>query len=1182
MRSSINQAENLLSTVRGKTLSREERIEKACELAAVLVEATLHEKTRSEKKQEAWMGRMMRDPEGRAFLTAMTDQVFRSRSEARTADQLIYLIQQRGIPRFFNESDRIKFLIFGWLGRHLPDLFVPIIRRQIRKETAQVLLPDNPQEQLAYFDRCRRENIRLNINHLGEAILGEQESLRRFKVYLEDLANPLIDYISVKISTIFSQINLVGYAESLEILSERLRLLYNSAKHHTYRRPDGTSSEKFVNLDMEEYRDLDLTVDLFKKVLSEPEQLRTSAGIVLQSYLPDTYDILLDLTAWALKRRECGGAPIKVRLVKGANLAMEMVESSIRDWELATFDSKLETDANFKRMLEFACREENAQAVHIGVGSHNLFDIAYAFILRAENNTEAQVSFEMLEGMAKPMRRVLQKLAGGILLYCPEAKEKDFHSAIAYLIRRLDENSGAENFLRHFFEIRPENEAWKEQADRFTTACHSIEMLPHTPRRSQNREVPPPLHPDSEPFKNEPDTDFSLHANRLWIQKIMGDWEAKTHPAIPLVIAGEEIYSATLENGIDPSRPKSPAYTYCLADFSLADQALSASAAAEKEWANLPFEVRSDLLGKVAQLFRKRRGTLIGAMIADGGKTVWEADPEISEAVDFLEYYRKNWERQLAMTDLRWSPKGTVLVAPPWNFPCSIPVSGIAAALTAGNCVLFKPAPETVLVGWHVAQIFWDAGVPKEVLQFINCADDSVGSYLVKHPQIASVILTGATQTALKFLQMRPGMDLHAETGGKNALIVTAMSDRDLAVRDIISSAFGHSGQKCSACSLAILEAEVFDDPDFKRQLSDAAVSLKVGSAWNPNSKITPLIRPPTEALLKGLTTLEPGETWLVQPQGDPNNPHLWSPGIKWGVREKSFTHETELFGPVLGVMRAKNLEEALRLANGTPYGLTSGLHSLDEREQEYWRQHIVAGNLYINRGITGAIVRRQPFGGCKASSFGSGAKAGGPNYVHQFAKPLQYDLPHEKAPLPAILAPLISVIHTFPLSEKERGLWKQSAENYAYWIDILKEPTDPASLYGQDNDFFHVPHSKAYIRFDCEEMSLALLQVAAACLICQTPLEISSAFPLPQLVPIDGLTVAVEEEIELLRRNPRRIRLLSNPSAALKEAAAAAGVILQTQPVLGNGRIELLHYLREISLSFDYHRYGYLGYRKG
>ncbi len=1172
----LNQAKELLRTVEGVSLTREQRVEKSIELASFLLQEAIQEKSHAEKKQEAWLARMMNDPQGRSFTTQMTDQVFRSHSAKKTADLLVYLLKKYGIPSFLSPWDRFRFTLFKWFGKRFPDFLMALIRGQITEETKQVLLPEDPKDQASFFKQAHKENIRLNINHLGEAILGEQEAMRRLKVYLEDLANPDIEYVSVKISTIFSQINMVGYDDNLRTLSERLKLLYDAAKAHPFRLPNGHQVSKFVNLDMEEYKDLALTVDLFKKVLSQPDQWKTPAGIVLQSYLPDTFPILVDLTEWAIERKQKGGGPIKIRLVKGANMSMESVESSVKGWELATYDHKAETDAHFKQMLEYACQPEHAEAVHIGVGSHNLFEIAYAFILRSEHRTEPFITFEMLEGMANPLRRVVQKLAGGILLYCPEAKRKDFHTAVAYLIRRLDENSGPENFLRHFYELQPGNATWRQETERFKEASKKIDSLSHAKKRKQNRFLPAIPPSDTESFKNEADTDFSLPENRKWASQIFEKWEKRTFTQIPLVIGGKEIQTEQVGEGVDPSKPHQVYYRYSLADITHVDSALVAASQYQQQWASLPFDQRSHLLGKVAGQLKKQREDLIGAMIADTGKTVSEADPEVSEAIDFIDYYRKNWSKQLAMGDLGWKPKGTVLVAPPWNFPCSIPVNGIAAALTTGNIVIFKPAPESVLVGWQLVQAFWEAGIPKEALHFINCPDEPVGSYLIKHPSISSVILTGSTQTALHFMHLRPGIDLHAETGGKNAIIATALCDRDLAVRDIVLSAFGHAGQKCSACSLAILEAEIYDDPDFKRQLLDAASSLKVATAWNPTAKITPLIRPPMGPLLRGLTTLEPGESWLLQPKADPKNPHLWSPGIKWGVSENSFTHQTELFGPVLGVMRAASLDEAIRLANGTPYGLTSGLHSLDPREQEKWKEKIVAGNLYINRGITGAIVRRQPFGGCKASSFGSGAKAGGPNYVHQLARPLQREMPHEKASLPPALLPLLPKIKTLDLSPKACEIWQGSAENYAYWAPILKEPTDPSSLYGQDNYFYLIPLSKASVRYERPENLLSLLQVVAACLACGTPLDISTAIPLP-LNEIPGITVTQEEELDLFSRNPSRIRLLTKPSFALQSRAAEKGTILLDSPVLANGRIELLHYLREVALSIDTHRYGFI-----
>ena len=1176
MPSPLKKAAIFLEKSRGVSCTRQERIDKTVQLTALLLESTRKEQHHSENKRAAWMAHMVQDPRGRMFMTEMTDQCFRSNSNSRTTSQLLFLIKKWGIPSFLQLREKIQFLIFLALGGLWPGFFIPFIRKNIKKEMSHVLLPEDPKLQADYFRKSRKEHVRINLNHLGEAILSEEEAGRRLELYLEDLASPHIEYISIKISTLFSQINTVAFSETIEILAERLRALYRVSESHFFRRENGIEVKKFVNLDMEEYKDLDLTLAVFQKVLSESEFLQTEAGIVLQSYLPDAFGAQQTLTKWAQERLKRGGAPIKLRIVKGANLAMEAVESSLRNWKQAPFQTKLETDANFRRMLEFASLPENTEAVHIGVGSHNLFDIAYALQLRSEFQIEKEMTLEMLEGMAESMQRVVKKLTGEILLYCPEVKERDYHNAVAYLVRRLDENCGEENFLRHFFALQPQNKVWKAQVELFAQGCLKIDTLSVEPRRKQNR-LTERDEQDAHDFENESDTDFSLHENRAWINQIYLEWEKKKHPPIPLVINGEQITSIQ-EVGIDPSAPHTPLYRYNLADVPLIETALNAATLAQSEWQALPFSQQSALLANVARIFREKRGDLIGSMISDAGKTASEADVEVSEAIDFIEYYRKMGEELHHRPDLKWSPKGVVLVAPPWNFPCSIPVSGIVAALTAGNAVLFKPAPETVLVGWHLASAFWEAGISKNLLQFINCKENPVGTYLVKHPKIASVILTGATETAKTFLKIRPGLDLHAETGGKNAMIITAMADRDLALRDLIASAFGHSGQKCSACSLAILEAEVYDDPHFQNQLLEAAKSLKVASAWDKAAKITPLIHAPEGALLRGLTELEEGESWLLKPEPRPGNPNLWSPGIKWGVKPQSFTHQTELFGPVLGVMRAKDLPEAIAFANGTPYGLTSGLQSLDVREQELWREKIVAGNLYVNRTITGAIVRRQPFGGCKASGFGSGAKAGGPNYVQQFAIPAQLELPKEKGALPGALIPLIATLRAFPLTEDERQTWKISAENYAHWAKILKKAVDPSKILGQENSFYHVSLEKAYVRVEKEVKWLSLLQVIAACVICKTPLHVSTSSPLPLLPPLSGVSVKVEEEGELLEKNPRRIRLLGSPSATFLQAAAERAVIFQQREVLASGKYELLHYLREVSVSADYHRYGFIG----
>lgn len=1190
--SHFSEATEILNRVKGRPLSIAERKKLSLELAALMLHEASNTMTSDEKKIQEQLSRLMRDAKGKAFTTAMTDECFRSRKNRRIADQMIYLLHQIGVPQYLDFIKQAELFVFKSLPISIAQLLVPIATHTLRKETSRVILPGETSLLNKHLEARKKQGVQLNLNHLGEAILSESEAKHRMQIYCEDLKHPQIDYMSVKISTIFSQINMIDFDGSANILADRLKVLYRAAIKHTIVRPDGTKKAKFVNLDMEEYRDLHLTVAVFKQVLDEEEFFDYPAGIVLQAYLPDSHNIQKELTEWAKKRVAKGGAPIKIRIVKGANLAMEQFEASLRGWPQAPYTNKLEVDANYKRMVIYGCIPENARAVRLGVASHNLFDIAFAMLLRLENEVESHVEFEMLEGMADHIRRVVQKLTGGMLLYCPVATKAEFQHAIAYLIRRLDENTGPENFLRHAFGLKPGTDVWDSQTLLFSQSCDEIETASLNPRRHQNRLIAPQPLDVSAPFENEPDTDFSLPQNRRWAEELSKSWKHRRIDPLPLVIGGKELFDNADGVGHSPSNPKSVLFYYAKAQKHHIEQALVCAKKHEKEWANTSIAHRSRIFAKAAQLFRERRGELTGAMMAEGGKTIPESDPEISEAIDFAEYYFRQMEKMAAIKDLKWEPKGTVLVASPWNFPCSIPAGGVLAALVTGNCVLFKPASDTVFIGWLVANALWDAGVPKEVLQFVPCSGSEVGDELIRDPRINCVILTGGTDTARHFLKIRPGLDLAAETGGKNAIIVTALADRDLAIKDLVQSAFGHAGQKCSAASLAILEAEVYDDPQFRKTLAQAAASWKVGLPWDPATRMNPVIHEPRGVLKRALTTLEPGEEWLLEPKQNPENPCLWSPGIKWNVQPGSFTHMTELFGPVLAVLRADNLQHAIGLANAVPFGLTSGLQSLDDREQAIWLEQIEAGNLYINRTITGAIVRRQPFGGTKASNFGNGSKAGGPNYLREFMNVSQVGLPQEKLPVNEWVNNLTAFLEKLDLSAEQLGTWTASVANYAYWWRRLHQDRDPTKVVGEDNYLRYVPRKGTILRLERHSNPLDALRICAAALTCGAGLEISwahhesksAAFNWLELVPI--LPVVEESDEEFLGRvragKMHRIRLIEPASAVLHQAAASADVHIIDVPVLANGRYELLHFLREVAISIDYHRYGNLGMREG
>ncbi len=1179
-------------------------IDRAIELARRLARRAEALQTPHEKRQQIELDRMMQHPTDRVALIQMTDRVFRSSAPPRAAEQLTHILDVQGIPRFFSPFDRALLRGFQSFGGYVPGVAVPLVKEKMQEETANVVLPAEPELLARHLLARHAEGIRMNLNILGESLLGEDDAASRLTQYLEALADPNVEVISVKISTLYSQISALARAHTVSILCDRIELLYRAATRARFVRADGTKVPKFVYLDMEEYRDLHLTVEVFMRTLSRDGLLRCAAGLALQAYLPDSYATQKILTKFAMERVAAGGAPITIRIVKGANMEMERLESALMGWPQAPFTEKLDTDANYKRMLEYALRAEHTQAVRIGIASHNLFELAYGLVLASERGVMASVQFEMLEGMANHQRRALLETTQDCLLYAPACRRENFVSAIGYLVRRLDENTGPENFLRHAFRLQVESPEWQQLELSFRAAFARIETLSDSSRRNQDRRLAPTVKTDpTKPFKNEPDTDWALVANGEWGAQIYADWRGQSGDGAgfaPLVIAGLSITEGRRVDAVDdPSRPGVVVSRHAVATAQDVEDAVACAKLDPDGWTELSPSSRANLLRRAADQLRVRRADLMGIALAEAGKVLSESDPEVSEAIDFCELYARLAEESTSLDSVIATGRGVVVVIPPWNFPIAIPCGGIAAALAAGNTVIVKPAPSTVLTGYYLCECFWEAGVSRRTLQFVFADNATGATQLVSHQDVDAVVFTGGTETARYLLSLKPDMHLVAETGGKNAIIVSAMSDRDLAIKHIVHSAFGHSGQKCSACSIVILEDEIYDDPHFKATLCDAIRSLVVGSAWEPQTRVGPLIRPPTGKLDSALKELESGETWALMPHRLQDNPNLWSPGVKWGVSPGSVTHQMEFFGPVLGVMRAENLSTAIAIANATGYGLTSGLHSLDEREQSIWSDSIQAGNLYINRGITGAIVMRQPFGGFGKSAFGVGIKAGGPNTL----VPLQI---HRDAGKPRLaefvddedvgglfsglmLAGAIDEETSSRLDIALRSCTLQMSEEFSVQHDALQIP-------GQDNFRRYLPAGTVLIRVvEADSRFEIVARVCAAKLSgCRTVVsvhpDVNANFieTLYELTESWGGAIQFLEEDDgaLIQRIEQgqmdRIRYAGphRVSASVHHAASRNGIHLSSAAVLCEGRIELLAYLREQSISVDYHRYGNLGAR--
>lgn len=1172
-----NTAKQLIHDVKGNLLDPAKLANKAVELAGFILKESQQQQNLKERYHAWKLSRMMDDPYGKAFILAMTDQVFRPITDSRSADQMRYLIDEYGIPACLPLHEQVAMRLGALASKVVPGVVMPAVTEKMRAESSQVILPGEDKKLKSHLKKRKRQRTRMNINQLGEAILGEEEAGHRLQQVINRLESPDCEYISVKISAIFSQINLVAYDATVNAIKERLRKIYRAAEANLFKSDDGEMRAKFVNLDMEEYRDLHLTCDAFMGVLDESEFTNFRAGIVLQAYLPDTHLVQQKLTDWARVRVSKGGAPIKIRIVKGANLAMENVDATLHGWELAPYSSKLEVDANFKRMCHYGCQPENAKVARLGVASHNLFDISYVLLLRSMMEVNEYVEFEMLEGMASHQSRAVQEIADGLLCYAPVVNKEDFHSAISYLVRRLDENSQEENFLHDLFGMKSGDFRWDKQKSKFLAACELKDTVKCAANRTQNRTTETYVVADDAKFENCPDTDWSLRHNQQWIEREIAAFKQREITTIPLQIGGDAVVKNPVGVGIDPSTNQQ-VYSYSLADASDVQRALDAADQARPGWEAKGLTERARLLREAAVEMARKRGESIAAMVMDAGKAASEGDAEVSEAIDFANYYAESLSKDGILDGTEFKALGTVVITPPWNFPYAIPCGGVLAALMAGNTVIMKPAPEAVLTAWVMVNHLWNAGIPKDVLQFLPCPDNEVGKSLVASERVGAVVLTGAYETGRMFQSWKADIRLYAETSGKNSLIITNAADPDQAIKDLIKGSFNHAGQKCSASSLAIIEGDLYDDPAFRRQLKDAASSLKVGQSWDPASIVTPVMLEPDERLLRALTVLDEGEEWLLQPQMLEGNPRLWSPGIKLGVKQGSWYHKTECFGPVLGLIRADDLKHAIEIQNDSHFGLTGGIHSLDPRETKLWRESVEVGNAYINRPITGAIVQRQPFGGWKKSCFGPGAKAGGPNYVSLFATWSQTQLPTHTATPRSTIAAMVAQLNQLMPESKE--LIEAAAGSYEYWwANEFSIEHDPTGMYCETNHFRYVPLRKVLLRADGlsdAELASSLLAASTVNVTC----DVSLSEARPWLAKFSTVSVTVETGDALaarLQNNAVGYSSLRAPSASesLRRAANDAGLQLIDWDILVNGRLELMHFFHEQAISECTHRYG-------
>ncbi len=857
-----------------------------------------------------------------------------------------------------------------------------------------------PDEAFVTVQKLRKKGLAFTADLLGEAVISEHEADSYQQTCLEllkGLAGPLnaapeiatIDRdhdgpiprvnLSLKLTSLTTQFDALHAETTTQRVLNRLRPILRTARE----------VGAFVNVDMEQYAHKDLTYAIFRQVFEEPEfRDFPNAGIVCQAYLPEAMDDLERMRDWVERR----GVPVTIRLVKGAYWDYEVLNAQQLGWPIPVYTEKWQSDANYERCARFLM--ENYRVLRPALGSHNLRSLSFGMaVAEALEVPRDAYEVQVLHGMGEPIARALAAEGLRCRVYTPYGA---MLPGMAYLVRRLLENTSNESFLK----------ASAGGKSRINELLRNPEETGEMFGRKRQAKVSAELNGSLPPFRNEPFTDFTRPENRQAMKHALDDARNSFDHGRRMILNpdlgdGEPLPCDGSTESLDPGKFDRVIGEAKNATAEAADLAVKSARKAFASWSATPARERAAVLLRAAELMRERKFDLAAVEVFECGKPWREADGDVAEAIDFCEFYAREMIR-LDKGEARDVPgetnriehiaRGVVVVIPPWNFPLAIPCGMTVAALVAGNAVILKPAEQSPVIAMHLVAILREAGLPEGVLAFLPGKGEVVGQALVDHPGVDLISFTGSRAVGLEINRRasdtRPGQDhvkrVIAEMGGKNAAIIDDDADLDEAVVGVVHSAFGYAGQKCSACSRAIVLDGIYDA--FVARIAEATKALRVGLADDPDTNVGPVIDPEARERIEKYQRLAEAEGRIVArvDVGElASRGNFVSPMVVADVSPSARLAQEEIFGPVLAVIRAKDLDDALAIANGTEYALTGGLYSRSPAHIDQVKREFRVGNLYINRPITGALVDRQPFGGFKLS--GIGTKAGGSDYLREF-----------------------------------------------------------------------------------------------------------------------------------------------------------------------------------------------------
>jgi RHH-type proline utilization regulon transcriptional repressor/proline dehydrogenase/delta 1-pyrroline-5-carboxylate dehydrogenase len=912
----------------------------------------------------------------------------------------------RHVREYFDQGDVPRMLDLGvGVADHVPfgaPVTAGVARRNIRRMAEQFIVGTSPADAVGGLHKLWRAGSGFVVDLLGEKTVTEAEA-DRYASRVVELVTTLLQATEAWAPDDHLERDDTGPLPRVAVSIKPTAL----ATHYTpLTREDGLAGARarlrpilklcaeqgaFVWFDMEHFSAKDLTLQLFRDLLEEPELASMDAGCVIQAYTRDGYDDLADLIAWSSQRVRAGRPPIGVRLVKGAYWDAETIEAQANGWPSPLFIDKAQTDANYERCTRLL--HDHHGVVRAAFASHNLRSLAYAVTYaRQLGIPDSGYELQMLYGMAEPVQAAMRRVGLRLRVYAPVG---ELVPGMAYLVRRLLENTSNESFVRHRF-------AEGRTLDELVAAPPAVD-LPGAPVLT--RRTPTSLS-DLGPYEPEPVAEWRRAPMRAAMSVAVRSADASAQGGgfeVPAVIGGRRVRTSATIASVDPARPGVNVATSAACGREEANAGVAACLDAFEGWRRTPARQRVAVLFRTAEWLRSRRADLAALEVLEAGKPWAEADADVTEAIDFCEYYGREMLRLDGggavqsppgeVNSLRYQARGVAAVITPWNFPLAIPTGMVTAALVTGNTVCFKPAEQTPGIAYRLVQALEESGLPAGVLSFLPGLGEDVGAGLVAHPDVALINFTGSRAVGLAINEQAarvvPGQRqvkrVIAEMGGKNPIIVDSDADLDQAVPAILSSAFGFSGQKCSACSRLIAVGAIHDE--LVERLVGAASLLRIGHPREMATEVGPLIDTDAYAKVSGYVDLARREGHLALERHDvPEDGWFVGPTIVTDLRPDSRVATEEIFGPVLAVFRADSIDEAIALANDTDYALTAGIVSRSPATIRQAHDQLRAGNVYVNRGITGAVPGRQPFGGFGLS--GVGSKAGGPDYLLQFVEP--------------------------------------------------------------------------------------------------------------------------------------------------------------------------------------------------